>query len=228
MAKDPAFLFYPNDWMGGTQILSRHQKGCYLDLLVAQFNNGPLSLDTIKAILGQDQAAWTVLSRKFKQTGEGLWYNERLETEKNRRKNFIEKQKENGKKGGRKPTLNPTLNPNSTNIENENGIRDEVGIGSFGKFENLLSEIEIGSAIEFISITANKTLNENEIREYFKAFIIHSEGKSYNKRSEKTQHFRTWLKIQIENKKNGTTTNRETPEPKLGTSEARTNRAKRW
>lgn len=123
MAKDPAFLFYPNDWIGGTMILNRHQKGCYLDLLVAQFNNGPLSLDTIKAVLGQDQAAWTVLSKKFKQTGEGLWYNERMETEKKKRGEFIERQKINGKKGGRKPTLNPTLNPNPTNKEDG----DEIG-----------------------------------------------------------------------------------------------------
>ena len=29
MAKDPTFLFYTGDWLGGTMVLTRHQKGCY-------------------------------------------------------------------------------------------------------------------------------------------------------------------------------------------------------
>lgn len=98
MAKDPAFLFYPNDWLGGTMYLSRHIKGCYIDLLIAQFNNGPLSLDTIKTVLGQDQANWTVLSSKFKQTAEGLWYNERLATEIEKRKKFSDSRRDNVRK----------------------------------------------------------------------------------------------------------------------------------
>lgn len=94
MAKDPAFLFYPNDWMGGTMTMTRHQKGCYMDLLIAQFNNGPLSLETIKAVLGTDQASWTVLSVKFKQDAEGRFFSERLATEIEKRQKFSKTQKE--------------------------------------------------------------------------------------------------------------------------------------
>lgn len=94
MAKDPAFLFYPADWHLGTMTLTRHQKGCYIDLLMAQFNNGPLSLDTIKVLLGQDQAVWTVLRVKFKQTADGLWYNERLATEKQKRESFCKSRRD--------------------------------------------------------------------------------------------------------------------------------------
>jgi hypothetical protein len=97
MPKDPAFLFYPNDWLGGTVGMTRHLKGCYIDLLIAQFNNGPLSLDTIKTVLGQDQASWTVLSKKFKQTAEGLWSNERLATEVNKRAAYSESRRNNRK-----------------------------------------------------------------------------------------------------------------------------------
>lgn len=69
-----------------------------MDLLIAQFNNGPLSLDTIKTVLGQDQASWTVLSSKFKQTAEGLWFNERLATEIEKRKKFSDSRRENIRK----------------------------------------------------------------------------------------------------------------------------------
>jgi len=40
--KDPAVLWYWNDWGGGTRTMSRQLKGCYMDLLEAQFNSGPL------------------------------------------------------------------------------------------------------------------------------------------------------------------------------------------
>ena len=104
MPKDPAFLFYPGDWLTGTMILNRHQKGCYIDLLVAQFNNGPLSLEMVKTVLGQDQATWTILSSKFKQDSQGNFFNERLATEIEKRKEFIGSRKQNGKKGGRPPS----------------------------------------------------------------------------------------------------------------------------
>ena len=129
MAKDPAFLFYPGDWLGGTMTMSRHQKGCYMDLLIAQFNNGPLSLDTIKTVLGQDQAHWAVLSSKFKQTADGLWFNERLATEIEKRKNFCDSRRNN--KSGRKKTYDKTYDythdkSHDLHMENENENRNEI------------------------------------------------------------------------------------------------------
>lgn len=94
MAKDPAFLFYPGDWQGGTVTMSRHLKGCYIDLLVAEFNSGPLSLEEIKTVLGTDFAAWGSLSKKFKTTDDGRFFNEKLESEKAKRATFTQKQTE--------------------------------------------------------------------------------------------------------------------------------------
>lgn len=122
MAKDPAFLFYPGDWHSGTMLLSRHQKGCYIDILIAQFNNGPLSLESIKTILGQDQASWTVLSSKFKQNSAGNYFNERLATEVEKRKAYSESRRKN-KEG--KSTHDPTYVKHMTpHMENENRNED--------------------------------------------------------------------------------------------------------
>lgn len=91
MAKDPAFLFYPGDWLGGTITFSRFLKGCYMDLLMAQFNSGHLSLEEIKTVLGSDFGqAWPALRKKFATDQEGLFFNERLEVEKNRRSSYTE------------------------------------------------------------------------------------------------------------------------------------------
>ena len=97
MAKDPAFLFYPGDWLGGTMTFNRHQKGCYIDLLMAQFNSGPLSILEIQDILGQDfDLFWErKLKDKFKVDEKGNFYNKRLFEEQNRRKNFSESRRKN-------------------------------------------------------------------------------------------------------------------------------------
>jgi len=100
-------------------------KGCYIDLLISQFNHGPLSSDTIKTVLGQDQANWTVLSSKFKQTAEGLWYNERLATEVEKRKKFSESRRANVNKRYGKSTSEHTSDVHmNLHMENRNRNRN--------------------------------------------------------------------------------------------------------
>lgn len=96
MAKDPATLFYWNDWNSGTVTLSRFLKGCYMDILHAQFNSGHLSLDEIKTVLGGDFGqSWPILQKKFKQDSNGLFFNERLFTESVKRKSYTKSRREN-------------------------------------------------------------------------------------------------------------------------------------
>lgn len=99
MAKDPALLWYFNDWMGGTATLTRHLKGCYMDLLSVQFNNGPLSLEEIKTVLGSDfGSSWPALQKKFKFEN-GCYFNERLQYEKERRGNYTSSRRKNRMSG---------------------------------------------------------------------------------------------------------------------------------
>lgn len=97
MAKDPAFLFYPGDWMGGTITFTRAHKGAYMDLLMAQFNGGHLTLDDVKMILGNDfDFMWEQkLKSKFKVDSNGCFYNVRLEEEKDKRKSYTQSRRNN-------------------------------------------------------------------------------------------------------------------------------------
>lgn len=105
--KDPAMLWYWNDWGGGTRTLSRFLKGCYIDLLEAQFNSGPLSLEEIKTVLGADFGqSWPTLSKKFKTTEMGLFFNERMEVEKAKRSAYSESRRSNRKKKSSKKEEN--------------------------------------------------------------------------------------------------------------------------
>jgi uncharacterized phage protein (TIGR02220 family) len=101
MSKDPAFLFYPGDWLGGTMLFTRSHKGAYMDLLMAQFNcphmNPHMSLQQIQTLLGDDfEKMWeNILKPKFVQDENGLYYNQKLENEILRRRNFTESRKRN-------------------------------------------------------------------------------------------------------------------------------------
>src|SRR6218665_2111253 len=100
MAKDPAILWYWGDWTTGTMLLSRVQKVAYMDLLCAQFNNGALSLEEVKIILGSDYGhMWNVLSKKFSgRTPDGKFFNERLHCEQLKRKEKSQKLAANANK----------------------------------------------------------------------------------------------------------------------------------
>jgi uncharacterized protein YdaU (DUF1376 family) len=124
MAKDPAFLFYPGDWMGGTMLFSRHQKGCYIDLLMCQFQSGHMTLEDVVTILGYDdyEKHWeSRLKAKFVQDSEGKYYNQKLEDEQNKRKRYTEsrvKNKEGKNQYSQKKTGHMTKHM-SSHMENE-------------------------------------------------------------------------------------------------------------
>jgi len=92
MAKDPAFLFYPNDWLGGTLGMTFDEKGAYMELLMLQFNRGHMTSHMIGHTVGQ---LWDKIKDKFIQDDHGLWYNYRLEVEKNKRKKYSESRMNN-------------------------------------------------------------------------------------------------------------------------------------
>ena len=79
MAKDPAFLFYPNDYIGGTMGMTFEEKGAYVELLMLQFNRGHMTKDMIVHTVGH---LWVTLEVKFLVDEQGLYYNARLDEEK--------------------------------------------------------------------------------------------------------------------------------------------------
>lgn len=86
MAKDPAFLFYPNDYLGGTMGMTFEQKGAYMELLMLQFNRGHMTKHMMGQVVGQ---VLDGILNKFEIDENGLYYNKRLEDEQNKRKLFV-------------------------------------------------------------------------------------------------------------------------------------------
>lgn len=126
MSKDPAFLFYPGDWMGGTVTFSRLHKGAYIDLLMAQYNIGHMSIEDIKIILGADyETMWeSKLKSKFIQDANGLFYNKKLEEVIEKRKAFSESRRKNLK--SKSPHMDDLM---EAHVENENENEDIIKDG---------------------------------------------------------------------------------------------------
>ena len=88
MSKDPAFLFYPNDYIGGTMGMTFEEKGAYMELLMMQFNSGPFpEKRAIQCI--KDQELWDYVKEKFEHEN-GMYWNKRLKEEQNKRKAYTE------------------------------------------------------------------------------------------------------------------------------------------
>lgn len=121
MGKDPAFLFYPGDWLGGTTTFTRSHKGAYMDLLMAQFSQWSLPLDDVRFVLGNDfDLMWeSKLKSKFKQDSDGSFYNQKLRDEVVRRKLFTVSRNENLKK-----SPSHMVSHMQNHMENGNGNED--------------------------------------------------------------------------------------------------------
>jgi uncharacterized protein YdaU (DUF1376 family) len=121
MAKDPAFLFYPGDWIQGTMHLTFLEKGCYMELLMLQFNRGKFTIEQAKHMLQSSfEVAWPTISEKFVYQ-DGFYWNERLALEKEKRSKFTESRRNNGKVEKNKEATNKHMLTHMDNhMENVN------------------------------------------------------------------------------------------------------------
>lgn len=143
MAKDPAFLFYPGDWLGGTLGMTLEEKGAYMELLILQFNRGHMTSHMIGHMIGQ---VWENIKDKFEMDEDGKYFNARLDREKEKRKKYSESRKNNimginqhsdtEKKGGHMTTH---MGAHMTNhMENENIYVDNNNINNNKVSKNYL------------------------------------------------------------------------------------------
>jgi len=137
--KDPAFLFYPGDWMGGTQWMTFEQKGCYMELLILQFNTGKFTESQVKQVLSICfELAWPMLKQKFFFDGEYYW-NERLKVEIDKRDKFTESRRINGLS----PKKTAKIPDKHMHKHMEDRDRDKnivVNNTIYGEFSDLISE----------------------------------------------------------------------------------------
>lgn len=123
MAKDPAFLFYSDNFQSGTQFFSDEQTGKYIRLLCAQHLHGHLQEKHMLMICkSYDKDIWD----KFIKDADGKYFQHRLELEISRRKMYSESRSSN-RKGHFKKKNKQTKRKNiSLSYDNHMGDGNEI------------------------------------------------------------------------------------------------------
>ncbi len=131
MAKDPAFLFYSQDFYTGVAILNWEERGKFISILCLMHQQGRMKEETIRFLVG---SVSDNLKSKFQVDENGFWFNSRLEQESEKRAKFTESRRNNGLSGGRplkdkasaKPKNNLSVKHMDNHMEDEN--ENEVNI----------------------------------------------------------------------------------------------------
>ena len=76
MAKDPAILFYTDNFLSGTMFFTDEQTGRYIRALCAQHQHGHLTEKELNSIIKNDPD----ILLKFKMDSEGKFFNIRMES----------------------------------------------------------------------------------------------------------------------------------------------------
>jgi hypothetical protein len=190
MAKDPAFLFYSNDFLTGTYTMTDEQVGKYIRLLCLQHQKGELSeKDMINICKTYDEDIFC----KFVKENE-FYYNVRLREVADKRKAYSESRKKNRESKPKEKdmlVISKTYVPHME-IENENVIvNNKKNIKDFD-----LNEVQVGSCIEYLKITKQKTVNKDFIKSLFAVFKLKTKDKFYNNEADLYSHFLNSLKYE--------------------------------
>lgn len=193
MSKDPAFLFYPSDFLTGCTDLTMEERGQYITLLCLQHQKEFLTEKTIRLSVGS--VSVDVL-KKFSIDLEGNYFNERLKIEIEKRLNFVDSRRINGQKGGRptKASEQPNGKPNGLASENL-PINRDVNINESLKgmplLEIFFTDLPTSSHFENISRNLNipKEKLTLKIPDFRKAAKV-----EYPNFNEFCNHFKNWVK----------------------------------
>lgn len=129
MGKDPAVLFYTSDFLTGTSRFTMEQRGQYIYLLCDQHQNGHIPEDHMLFIC---KSCDSPVFKKFVKDEDGLYYNERMEEEHQKRVAFSKSRSLN-KKGKTKKQVKITRKSYDKHMENENENENKDGIETGNK-----------------------------------------------------------------------------------------------
>jgi len=132
--KDPAVLFYFQDFLVGTEFMTDDEVGKYIRILCHQADKGPLTEYQVKKICKNDVVPEAILSKLMKDEN-GNYYQKRMQTEREKRNNYIESRRHN--RSLSKKNIRETYDKRMEN-ENEN-INNSINV-AFLEFWNLYNK----------------------------------------------------------------------------------------
>lgn len=197
MAKDPAFLFYSNDFLSGTYTMTDEQVGKFIRLLCLQHQKCYLSeKDMMNICKTYDEDIFS----KFVKDENGF-HNIRLKEESEKRKTYSESRKNNRKK----KDMSNICKTYEQHMENENvneNINKDIKIDKSKYYKkedfNEVPEYIIFSIIQRYKLTNDKTITEKQVTDSWEVFCTQNltGDKFYNNENEVYKHFVNWINKQ--------------------------------
>lgn len=164
--KDPAFLFYSNDFLSGTLLMTDEETGQYIKLLCLQHQKGHLKE---KDMLNICKSYNEEIFSKFKKDKDENYYNERLEYEVNKRKAYSESRRNNRrKKETYEKDMKNICNSYEEHMENEN-VNENINKNNSKRGSKGKKEEEKIHFAEFVSMTNAE--HEKLVSTYGKDFV---------------------------------------------------------
>ena len=194
MPKDPAFLFYPGDYLRDTQCLSEKTQVAYDRIMCEHMRNICISekqLNFFTKRLSDDEKEELLMTLTKVEGGfQIVWVAESIV----KRRAYSESRRNNRTK--KQDKISKTY---VSHMENENENIDNNSIK--GEFLNSQKWIE--------TICMNKRVHKIEpkdVQEYLKTFLddLELKGELDKPRNEIKKHFINWLNIELKKTKNGT------------------------
>lgn len=94
MMKNPAVLFYTSDFITGTLFMTNEEVGAYIRVLCMQHQKGHLTEEEILQICKKNEIFSSIIVH-FKQDKKGLYFNKRMDKEKEKRQKYSESRARN-------------------------------------------------------------------------------------------------------------------------------------
>jgi len=178
MAQDPAFLFYYQDFLVGTDDMDNDEVGAYIRCLCHQASKGCISEKHMMKICLR-QEVYTTVSRKFQRNEDGNYCNERLMLEISKRKAFAESRRNNRLK---KTSVILVSNTSKTYVphmenenENENEIKKKVSRKKFVKPD----ENDVYNLMGELNMQGKNFMTEDKLINFARTFMDHYEANGW-------------------------------------------------
>ena len=207
MSKDPAFLFYHQDFFTGVSDMTNEEIGAYIKCMCVQASKGGIT-EKHMLIICNSYEVHNVVKNKFTFNSEiQLFENTRLKNELDKRKKYSESRSNNRKKVKNTATTDDNIcKTYEKHMEDEDEI-ENITINNNLLFKNTLLKNENWK--KSISIKFEIPIAEVELKlEIFEKHLF-DEQKFHPTMNEFTKHFKYWVPVNKEkNDKSNSNTKR--------------------
>jgi hypothetical protein len=206
MAKDPAFLFYYQDFLVGTDDMTNDEVGAYIRCLCHQASKGSITeKHMMKICLRHD--VFNAVALKFDRDENNNFCNERLSIEINKRKAFAESRRNNRLKKSYEKDMIDISKTYDEHMENENENEDIIkNKKTTSKKFVKPDENEVYNLMGELNAKGGSFLAEDKLVNFARTFIDYYEAKGWMIGRSPMKNWnsavRNWMRKEWDNLKN--------------------------